>query len=425
MLYSPVRRFRALFAIVVVVGCCIPAGALAQGIYIPSAGPVSRSMGGATTAVPLEGIGALYWNPAVISGLPSSELGFGADLLSAVMQLSSSSGPSAGATQGTPGWTLIPNIGWIHRGADSKLAFGLGIHSVAGFKTNYPSSFTNPILTPQPNGVGRLYSEAQFAQISPAVSYQLTDRLAVAVGPMVTLGAVVADPLLFIAPNPNGYPTGRGTQLRFGGGAQGGLFYQGDGDWDFGASIKSPQWLPKFQYTTEDAAGGPRYGEVGVDLPMILSVGAAYRGFENVIWSLDYRYFDFRHAEGLGDGGFTSDGALKGLGWRSVNGLTTGVQYRINEALAVRGGYGINQSPIEPATAGLNIASPLVQTQAMHIGWSLALSRAAALNVAYSYFPQNDVSGPMQTFLKGVLPGSSVTNTLSIHVLSMGVTVKY
>ena len=170
-------------------------------------------MGGATTAVPLEGIGALYWNPAVISGLPSSEMGFGADLLSAVMELSSSSGPSAGATQGTPGWTLIPNIGWIHRGADSKLTFGLGIHSVAGFKTNYPSSFTNPILTPQPNGVGRLYSEAQFAQISPAASYQLTDRLAVAVGPMVTLGAVVADPLLFIAPNPNGYPTGRGTQL--------------------------------------------------------------------------------------------------------------------------------------------------------------------------------------------------------------------
>ena len=170
MLCSPVRRFRALFGIVVVVGCCIPAGVLAQGIYIPSSGPVSRSMGGATTAVPLDGIGSLYWNPAVISGLPSSELGFGVDLLSAVMDLNSSSGPSAGATHGTPGWVLIPNIGWIHRGANSKLTFGLGIHSVAGFKTNYASSFTNPILTPQPNGVGRLYSEAQFAQLSPAVS---------------------------------------------------------------------------------------------------------------------------------------------------------------------------------------------------------------------------------------------------------------
>lgn len=424
MLFSLVRRPRALFVVVAVLSC-IPARTLAQGIYIPVAGPVNRSMGGATTAVPLDGIGALYWNPATISGLPSAELGFGADLLLAKIDLGSSSGPSSGSTKGEPGWALIPNIGWVHRGATSKLTFGLGIHSVAGFKTNYPSSFTNPILTPQPNGVGRLYSEAQFAQMSPAISYQATERLAVAIGPMITIGALVADPLLFVAPNPNGYPTGRGTQLKFGFGIQGGLFYRGAGDWDLGASIKSPQWLPKFQYTTEDAAGGPRHGEVDVDLPLILSVGAAYRGFEKVIWSLDYRYFDFRHAAGLGDTGFTEEGALKGLGWRSVNALVTGVQYRIDDGLVVRGGYGINQAPIVSATAGLNIASPLVQEQVMHIGGSLALNRQATLNVAYSYFPENEISGPIQTFLKGALPGSSVSNRLLVHTLSMGVTVRY
>jgi long-chain fatty acid transport protein len=425
VLCSPVRRLRALFVLVVVLCCCLPAGALAQGIYIPVAGPVNRSMGGATTAVPLDGIGAMYWNPATISGLPASELGFGADLLFARINLSSSSGPSSGSTRGEPGGVLIPNVGWIHRGLNSKLTFGLGIHSVAGFKTNYPSSFTNPILTPQPNGVGRLYSEAQFAQISPAASFQVTDRLSVAVGPMVTLGALVADPLLFVAPNPNGYPTGRGTQVKFGAGVQGGLFYRSRGDWDFGASLKSPQWLPKFQYTTEDAAGGPRYGQVGVDLPMILSLGAAYRGFEHIIWSLDYRYFDFSHAAGLGDTGFTDEGALRGLGWRSVNALITGFQYRIDDKKVIRGGYGINQSPIVPATAGLNIASPLVQEQVMHIGGSLALTRQATLNMAYSYFPTNEISGPIQTFLKGALPGSSVTNRLSVHTLSFGVTVTY
>lgn len=425
MVCSRVTRLRALFGIVVILGLCAPAGALAQGLYIPVAGPVNRSMGGATTAVPLDAIGSLYWNPAVISGLPSSELGFGADLLTAAGQLGSSSGSITGVTDSKQGWTFFPNVGWTHRGANSKLTFGLGLHSLAGFKTNYASSFTNPILTPQPNGVGRLYSEAQFAQLSPVVSYQLTERLAVAVGPMVTLGVLVADPLLFIAPNPNGYPTGRGTALKFGAGVQGGLFYRGAGNWDFGASLKSPQWLPKFQYTTEDATGGPRFDEFGADLPMVLSAGAAYRGLKNVIWSLDYRYFDFKNAEGLGDVGFTPDGALKGLGWRSVNALVTGVQYRLNETLTMRGGYGINQSPIESASAGLNIASPLVQTQVMHIGGSLAIHRQTALNVAYSYFPRNEVSGPIQTFLKGALPGSSVTNSLSVHTFSMGVSVKY
>jgi hypothetical protein len=89
---------------------------------------------------------------------------------------------------------------------------------------------------------------------------------------------------------------------------------------------------------------------------------------------------------------------LKGLGWRSVNGLTPASSIGSTRTLAVRGGYGINQAPIEPATAGLNIASPLVQTQAMHIGGSLAVNRQARLNVAYSYFPQNEVSGPIQPF---------------------------
>ena len=424
MLFSRVR-LRSLLVSVGIWFCSMPAGVLAQGIYIPVAGPVSRSMGGATTAVPLDGIGAFYWNPATISGLPASELAFGADLLFAAIQLRSSVGPVSGSSKGEPGGVLIPNVGWVHRGTNPRITFGLGILSVAGFKTNYASSFTNPILTPQPNGVGRLYSEAQFAQITPVMSFQLTERLAVAVGPMITLGALVADPLLFIAPNANGYPTGRGTQVRFGGGVQAGVYVKSGGHWDFGASVKSPQWLPKFRYGTEDAAGGPRFGEVDVDLPLIVSFGAAYRATDNILWSVDYRYFDFSHAAGLGDTGFTADGALRGLGWRSVNGLATGIQYRISDTLVIRGAYGINQSPIEPETAGLNIASPLVQEQVFHVGASRALNPRATFNVAYSYFPENEIAGPMQTFVKGVLPGSSVASRLSVHTVSMGVSVKY
>jgi long-chain fatty acid transport protein len=206
---------------------------------------------------------------------------------------------------------------------------------------------------------------------------------------------------------------------------QGGVYFHGGGAWDFGASIKSPQWLPKFDYLTEDSAGGPRSGEVDIDLPLIVSVGTAYRASERLLWSADYRYFDFSHAAGLGDTGFTPDGALRGLGWRSVNSLVTGLQYRVNDALVVRGAYGINQSPVVPENAGLNIASPLVQEQVFHIGASRALNRQATLNIAYSYFPQNEIAGPMQTFVKGVLPGSVVANQLSVHTVSMGVSVKY
>jgi len=47
-------------------------------------------MGGASTAAPLDARGTLYWNPAAISGLPSSELDLGLELLNPRSTISSS-----------------------------------------------------------------------------------------------------------------------------------------------------------------------------------------------------------------------------------------------------------------------------------------------------------------------------------------------
>ena len=39
------------------------------GVVLSGAGPENRSMGGASTAAPIDPSGALYWNPAAITGL--------------------------------------------------------------------------------------------------------------------------------------------------------------------------------------------------------------------------------------------------------------------------------------------------------------------------------------------------------------------
>ena len=61
------------------------------------------------------------------------------------------------------------------------------MYGVAGFNVNYPASTTNPILTPQPAagglGFGRLFSEAQFLQIAPTISYAISEKLSVGVAP--------------------------------------------------------------------------------------------------------------------------------------------------------------------------------------------------------------------------------------------------
>src|SRR4051794_2515463 len=53
----------------------------AQGLILPAGGPMHQAMAGTSTAVAPDAIGALYWNPAVISGLPRSEVSIGSSLI--------------------------------------------------------------------------------------------------------------------------------------------------------------------------------------------------------------------------------------------------------------------------------------------------------------------------------------------------------
>src|SRR6516225_3588816 len=71
-----VNRFG--LALVVTVLAVSAAPARAQfGLAVSGVGPINRSMGGASTAAPLDSAGALYWNSATIGALPSSEMEFG------------------------------------------------------------------------------------------------------------------------------------------------------------------------------------------------------------------------------------------------------------------------------------------------------------------------------------------------------------
>lgn len=88
---------------------------MAQGIIVSAAGPVNRSMGGASTAAPIDALGAIYWNPATITQLPSNEMEMGLDLLFANHRVRSSVGGFQGETEGEAGVFPIPNVGWVHK----------------------------------------------------------------------------------------------------------------------------------------------------------------------------------------------------------------------------------------------------------------------------------------------------------------------
>jgi long-chain fatty acid transport protein len=420
--------------------------ALAQeGFVLTGVGAVNRSMGGAATAAPLDASGALYWNPATITGLPRSEMEFGLEVLYPQSRVSSSIPAGAlgngvppvglaGSTRGENGVFPLPSFGLVYRSDDPSLVYGLGVFAAGGFSADYAADPTNPVFSPRPPvgvGLGSFFTNFQVLQIVPTVAYQLDEGLSVGFAPTLDLAFLQADPGLVAPPDDaNGdgvptYPALTHTRYHFGGGFQAGVYYSPAEDWHFGATVKSPQWFEPFRWHAADELGRPRTVRFRADYPMILSAGTSYTGFERLLLALDFRFVDFRDTTGFRASGFDAQGALQGLGWNSVFGIALGAQYRLTDALALRAGYTWNQSPIPSDQASVNIGSATIGEHAVYAGATYRLSRALLVSLAYMHVFENTVSGPLVSPVAGVVPGTSVENAVAADSLILGLTVQF
>jgi long-chain fatty acid transport protein len=408
-------------------------------------------MGGASTAAPLDASGALYWNPAAITGLCSSELDVGLEFLYPHSHLSSSLSffstepgdevaPAQGITRvsgsdrSDNGIFLLPTVGLVVTPECSPFVFGLGIFSAGGFSVNYPASNLNPILTPQPPngfGVGSLYGEAQIYQIVPTVAMRITDNLSVGIAPTLSFARIMLDPAVLGTPDDaNGdtfptYPAATHGRVDVGGGAQAGIFYNASDCWHFGASIKSPQWFEDFKYNTVNEVGRPRTTQFRFDYPLMASVGASYTGLDKWVFAADFRYIDYANARGFEGVGFDpATGALKGIGWDSVYAVAVGTQYQCTCNTSLRAGYTYNTNPIRDERTMYNIASPLILQHTAYLGASYNVTQCFVVSAAYAHAFWNDVEGPFIT-PQGPVPGTSVKSSVSADTVVLGVTVKF
>lgn len=426
-----VRAFYLFVVGITAIVVITPRTSSAQGVIISAGGPVHRAMGGASTAAPTSAISALYWNPATISGLEHSELEVGFDVLFTEHSVASSivtvDSSISGHTDADPGTFLVPNVGWTYRlRQHPSLTFGLGVNAVAGFKTNLRADPSNPVLSPPPFGLGNVSSEASFISLTPVLACAVSDQLSLAVGPVITTGQVGIEPFIFNPPNADGqYASGQASRYHWGGGVQAGVYYIHNCDWHLGASIKSPSWMETFEFYSVDENGLPRLLRTEIDLPMIVSIGASYSGFENWLFALDARYFDYENTKGFGEpAAFDSTAAVPGLDWSSVMAVALGVQRKLGEKVYLRVGYTYNQSPIRESESFFNTASILCYEHTLSCGMSYQLSEQLALNLGYSHYFENSRTGPISLPGVGVVPGSSITNASSADFLSFGVIMR-
>jgi long-chain fatty acid transport protein len=375
--------------------------ASAQALVLPFAGGQSTGFGGATTAAPLDAGSALQWNPAAISGVKQSEVLLGGAVLFPEIYLSSqirnplNGRINSGFTRSDSGAPLTSTAAFVYKIEDSPITVGMGMGIVAAGGVNFPGDATNPILAPtgplRQFQFGPIAATSTFIQITPTVSYQVTEKLALGVGPVVNMGLMSLSPAYFGGVDNtlgNGtirgdgllsFPAATNTQPSWGGGFRAGAYYHATENLDVGFGYTSKQWFDTFRFNSNRQDGTALPLTLDVNLPAIYSLGFAYKGIEKWLFSVDVRYLDYADTATFG-----TPNDQGGMGWKSIYAVALGAQYQASERFAVRAGYIYNQNPISSDETLFNMQAPLINQHTVTAGFTYQVTESISTSLAYA-----------------------------------------
>ena len=409
------------------------AGHIMQGI-----GATNMSMGGASTAQPLDINGALQWNPAAISAFDQRILSVNAGLFFSSPALSStvptSEGPFSGVTKDTRGVSVMPALAMVWGKKNSKHTFGISAFGISGFGVTFPENNRNAISMAQSaGGFGRIQSDYQLLQVGLTYSYKISEQLSIGFAPTFNYSSLELAPNPLSSPNPAlGYPVSeKATALGFGG--QFGIFYNSGKGIKLGASYKTPQTFGSFDFNNKylDGTTAPNV-KFKMNYPAILSAGIGYSK-NNIDAALDYRFVNYESTEGFKAKGWTNTASVAGFGWNNISIISAGLQYKGIKKFPIRAGYTYSSNPINSELAFFSVPATAVIKNAFQFGFGYEFNRQLTLNATYHHGTSGgSTSGPLLSPLMitpsnpyGAIPGSSVSYRMTTDLFMVGINYSF
>ncbi|MEX1384488.1 OmpP1/FadL family transporter [Lutibacter sp.] len=425
------------------------AGHIMQGV-----GAVNMSMGGAATAQPIDISGALQWNPASISTFNSKIINFDLGLFFSSPELSATlpagmlgeGAPSvSGITKDDRGVSPMPALAMVWGKEDSKHTFGVSAFGISGFGVTFPEEANNPMspsFNPMENsnpinypqqamGFGHLESDYMLLQIGVTWAYEISDNFSIGIEPTLNYGA------LELAPNPTASPTAAGYGISdkasaIGFGGQVGLFYESDGGFKLGASYKTTQSFGDLEFENTHLDNQKTTNSFNMDYPAILSFGTGYSN-ETIDLALDYRMVDYENTDGFAEKGWTQTGSVAGFGWKNINIISVGLQYKGFEKLPLRVGYTYSSNPIDEELAFFSTPATAVIANAFQLGFGYEFSDNFTLNGVYHHGSsdgktEGQVLNPMMASASnpyGAIPGTNVGYEMTTDMIMLGISYTF
>ncbi|HPF10521.1 MAG TPA: outer membrane protein transport protein [Flavobacteriaceae bacterium] len=428
-------QFLALFATLAMFS---QAGHIMQGV-----GAINMSMGGAATGQPLDISGALLWNPAAISHFDGTVLKADVglffsspELRSTVPVFNSEGQPTgeffSGITEDDRGLSPMPALALVWGKNGSPHTFGVSAFGISGFGVTFPENNLNPINASQSmGGFGRIESDYGVFQFGVTWSYQIAEGLSIAIQPNFNWAMLELMPNPTANPTLAGYPsTNKASAIGFG--AQAGLFYESNEGFSFGLSYKSQQNFQEFEFENTYLDGQTSSNTLDLDYPAIYSAGIGYSIGDFDI-AFDFRYVDYENTNGFSESGWTDTGSVAGFGWKNIQILSTGLQFRGIDKLPLRIGYTYSSNPIDESVAFFNVPATAIIENAFQFGMSYKVSEQLQFDGVFHYATSNgDTSGPLLNpmFIQnyppyGAIPGSSVSYEMTTSMVMLGASYSF
>lgn len=422
------------------------AGHIMQGV-----GAVNMSMGGASTAQPLDISGALQWNPAAISTFNDKIIKLDVGLFYSSPELSSSFGPLSGTTKDDRGTSIMPNLAYVWGKEGSKHTFGVSAFGISGFGVTFPEDSNYPqdrFGNPNPNynpsqssnainfpqvagGFGHIESDYMLLQVSLTYAYELNDKFSVGIQPNINYASLQLMPNPTANPNNAGYPsTDKSSAIGYG--AQLGLFYDSGFGLKLGASYKTTQKFGELEFDNTYLDNSKSTSKFQMDYPAILSLGIGY-SLGAIDLAMDFRRVDYENTDGFSKTGWTQTGSVTGFGWENISILSAGLQYKGINKLPLRFGYTYSSNPIPDEVTFFNVPATAIIKDAFQFGLSYEVTDNWKIDGVYHYgdsggATKGQILSPFAVSPSnplGKVAGSSVSYEMTTSMVMVGVSYTF
>lgn len=330
--------------------------------------------------------------------------------------------PSRGVTgSGGPGFTpdgnrdshsnyfLVPNMAFTYR--DHGLPFvdviGVTVYGNGGMNTDYPAAAGGTGCPPAPFSLGtgpfcfgKTGVNLQQAFLSVAFAKTVLPGLSIGIAPILARQQIEVEGVQAFAYDQNGqlhtidpsHFSNTGTDVSWGGGVRAGIEWAVAPNFRIGVAGNSRIWMHEF----ENYRG--LFAEQGdFDIPASVQAGIAYDLMPNLTVMADYKHIWYSTIASIANPSTNtallgSDNSA-GFGWRDIDIVKLGIEWRQSRDLTWRAGYAYNTSPIDSRNVEFNIIAPGVVQHHITGGLEYRWDKDLSLELAAAYAPEGSVSG--------------------------------